>query len=253
MSALNPCVEDVFTALPCMTVFPAPESVFCASDLDKGAWHFMPLVSVELAAINPDWSGQIHLLNSCEPCEGVVGEHGDGHFNDWLQPSWIAFRLDAHSRYSLLGDWRYFALAQADKLPPKPQPQHLVPKDPILAHYQMQHASHQLAKARYLETGRLISANQYSDPHRDVSQEACALLDQLGGRAGAGNWANSSAGYRVDFDPDGDTAHPVAPTGEPFQFICAATAYNYCATGAGWVLLFYEPQTRTALLTFDWS
>ncbi|WAC68222.1 hypothetical protein [Microbacterium sp. SL75] len=41
--------------------------------------------------------------------------------------------------------------------------------------------------------------------------------------------------------------------GRPFQFIAATSGYPWRWHGADAILLFFEPETRTAVLTFDFS
>ncbi|MBD0690397.1 hypothetical protein [Streptomyces sp. CBMA123] len=38
-----------------------------------------------------------------------------------------------------------------------------------------------------------------------------------------------------------------------FRFVAAVPGYHYRRGGADWILLFFEPVERLALLTFDWS
>ena len=41
--------------------------------------------------------------------------------------------------------------------------------------------------------------------------------------------------------------------GKSFFFVASVADYNWCATGADSILLFYEPENRIALFTFDWT
>ncbi len=38
-----------------------------------------------------------------------------------------------------------------------------------------------------------------------------------------------------------------------YKFIAEVAAYNYCGTGADAILMFYEPDSRMVLITFDWT
>lgn len=48
--------------------------------------------------------------------------------------------------------------------------------------------------------------------------------------------------------------HPAGHAdGARFRFVAGVTGWEYRAMGADRILLFYEPVSRVALLTFDWS
>ena len=64
-------------------------------------------------------------------------------------------------------------------------------------------------------------------------------LETIGGMDEDGEWDEAAAAY------------PVMPDGRRFHFIAATTGYHHCASGADAVLLFFEPESRTALITFD--
>ena len=58
-----------------------------------------PPSAIDLGAIEPEWSGWIHLLSPLEPCEGYVGDHTGAAHNACTRENWLAFRLDADDRY----------------------------------------------------------------------------------------------------------------------------------------------------------
>ena len=66
-------------------------------------------------------------------------------------------------------------------------------------------------------------------------------IETIGGVDEDGEWDDEAAAY------------PVMPDGRRFRFIAATTGYHHCASGADAVLLFFEPESRTALITFDWG
>ncbi|MEY9842182.1 hypothetical protein [Streptacidiphilus sp. EB103A] len=57
--------------------------------------------------------------------------------------------------------------------------------------------------------------------------------------------------FPVDYD--GDRAWPIGPAGRRFEFVAAVPGWHYRSSGADWIMLFFEPVDRLALLTFDWS
>ncbi|WP_431823616.1 hypothetical protein [Burkholderia sp. F1] len=238
-------IEDIDTAQPYLKVYPADSDVF-AEPSSPVARHVHPLVSIDLAAVDPSWQGWIHLVSPVEPYDGLVGQSTAEFHNDYLRANWIGFRLDANDRYELLGDLRYFYLENP------PNDDDADDRQDLEQHYAEQQASIDAARRRYAQHGRLYSANQYAPADRDFSQETpCNLVDQLGGGVGWGNWCSTSD-FPID-DSDKDDIRPIGPDGARFRFVAAVTGWEYRGVGPGWILLFYEPASRVALLTFDWS
>ena len=113
-------------------------------------------------------------------------------------------------------------------------------------------ANYQAAKAHFQATGELKPP---SHPVRDN------FIDQLGGACWFGNWASSPnppSAYEMRFKDDVDEDDPegnvfISHKGKPFFQAAAVPAYHYGCQGADWIILFYEPESRIALMTFDWS
>lgn len=80
-----------------------------------------------------------------------------------------------------------------------------------------------------------------------------ALVDQLGGDAGFGNWAEFPPPAAFRLDTDGASPVLTLADGRPFRFVAATAGYPWRDSGADAILLFVEPETRTAVLTFDWT
>lgn len=215
--------ENIDEPQPFLRPFPEPEDVF-VEPVQKYVRHFLPLVSIDLSAVDPNWQGWIHLLNPCEPEDGLIGEYTTEHHNEFCSENMISFRLTQDNKYEFLGDWRYFLLEHEDA----------GEYTDLQAHYQQQHASLAASKAKFEAKGRL--------EHN--------LLEQLGGVVG---WGNFSSSLPFIDDTDLSNVKPLTSDGKPFHFVAGVPAYHYCATGPDWILLFFEPESRTALMTFDWT
>ncbi|WP_419688031.1 hypothetical protein ACN22W_28545 [Burkholderia theae] len=238
-------IEGIVTPQPGLKVYPPDADVF-AEPAAALARHLHPLVSIDLSAVDPSWHGWVHLLSPVEPYDGLVGQSTTAYHNAYLRANWIGFRLDGNSRYTLLGDPRYFYLEN----PPGERDARY--RQQLEQHYAEQQASIEAARLRFAEHGRLYSANRFAPAERDFSREKpCNLVDQLGGTVGWGNWSGT-ADFPVD-DSDPDDIRPIGPDGARFRFVAGVTGWEYRAMGADWILLFYEPVNRVALLTFDWS
>ncbi|HEY0076561.1 MAG TPA: hypothetical protein VGB77_20900 [Abditibacteriaceae bacterium] len=247
-------IENITAPQPYLKIYPAPEEVF-AEPVELYARHLMPFVSIDLAVVNPDWQGWIHMVNTVEPYDGSVGQDTHEFHNYYLRENWIGFHLNDQGRYELLGDFRYFELEYI-KNPPTPLSKLDLRRSQNQAqaleeYYATQHASLAAAKERFTRSGVFHSQNfvRYN-PDCDLSQkEPSTLIRQLGGGVEAGNWD-----YGFPFDEiDEENIRPLAPDGTPFHFIASVRGWDYCASGADEILLFYERNSKIALLTFDWS
>jgi len=102
---------------PYLHPFTEAQDVFASAEHNGGvspeqaAYLAPPLLSIDLAAVNPDWVGRIHIVTVLEDSEITDGYFADGmeaFHSYYTHSNWIGFQLDDHSRYSLLGDWRCF-------------------------------------------------------------------------------------------------------------------------------------------------
>lgn len=245
---------DIMTPQPYLKVYPNPETVF-GNSVTWCARHLLPLVSIELSSVNPSWSGWVHMINPCEPFEGTIGCMTQSYHSYYCRDNWIGFHLDKDNKYEWLGNWRYFLLE--NDLEDLPDMLAGYPKQTLIKEmqedYERQYMVYKLAKDNYAQQ-QLLYSPSYLDPESGVKKRPDKperLIDQLGGGQSWGNWISSSD---MPLDKSNtDDIVPVTPNGERFHFIAGVPAYHYCATGADWILLFYEPNTRTVLLTFDWS
>lgn len=235
---------NIFEPTPHLRPFPAAADVF-ADPVEKYTQHLTPLLSIELSAVNSAWPGWIHLVNPFEPYEGYIGSDTQPFHTYYLRENWLGFRL-VDGRYSLLGDFRFFQ--REHPLPDSSAPQARQNQRSYLeAHTAEQQASYEAMRACFRREGGLYRSD--TGPYAPTDRRA--LLGQLGGAAPGGNWAVGTD-FPID-SPESDNPRPLTEDGRPFHFIACVAAYNYLATGADDILLFYDPPSQTALFTFDWT
>lgn len=238
--------ERIVAADERVHVLPGPDEVFVADQPWLEAL-LHPLVSIDLAAVAESWTGRVHLLSPVEPEEGLLGEATTAHHNEYTGVNWISFHLDDASRYRFLGERRYFeaedAAASGSSIPE------------LAAHYAQAETEYEGTRARWERLRALVWGDE-DDPtqQRDGWGTDIALVDRLGGDPGWGNWTSYPPPPALRLDQ----SEPVKPVlrladGRPFTFVAATAGYPWRETGADSILLFIEPETRTVVLTFDWS
>lgn len=237
--------EYVMTAGPGLRIYPDPADVFVADQAELAA-HLHPLVSIDLARANPAWHGWIHLLSPLEPSEGCIGDHTTAFHTRLQAVNWLGFTMEG-DHYRLAGDLRYFARAAGPQAVPEPWPGFHAD---LTEHCDRQERSYRAHRESFRREGRLRRLGDDGPRYPDADDSA-AFLDQLGGHAdSAGNWIETDL---FPLERDGERARPIGPAGRPFEFVAAVPGWHYRSSGADWIMLFFEPVDRLALLTFDWS
>lgn len=234
--------REVKTLEPGIGVFPEPSEVF-APEQPWLAQVMHPLLAIDLSLVDPNLSGTVYLVNPIEPFDGLLGENTQAHANEFTGLNWISFQLDGAGRYSFLGVPALFEALTAQ------------PTGADLAEfYTAADAEFAATKVRWHKYGTLTWGD-YEDPTvRRKNWGEPALVDQLGGDPGWGNWTSFPPPAAFQLDETNRTT-PVLrfADGRPFVFIARTAGYPWREEAADAVLLFFEPVSRTAVLTFDWS
>jgi hypothetical protein len=247
----NAPLYNLTHALDGLTVFPDASHVF-AEPVVRYRKYLHALLSIELSLVNPTWTGCVHLLNPVEPYDGCLADDTLPAHTETCKQNWLSCKLDANNRYTLLADFDFFALGSRCAVPRWPEYQNELAKT-----YDQAEKDHLDCQARYQTYGGLYRGKRFKPLEKDDPQsDPKALLEQLGGHAPDGNWADNSA-IEVLHDP----ARGLVPrvTGadmsaiNDFHFIASVPGYHYRSGSADTLLLFYSPSTRIATHTFDWT
>lgn len=232
---------------PRVRAFPDPADVF-APDQPWLERLLHPLVSIELSALDASWSGRVPLLSPVEPEDGLLGEETAAHHDDFAGENWISFRLDEQGRCSFLGQRRFFEIEDLEAAG-SPRAGELGER------YAGAAAQFAATRERFARVGVLTWADR-QDPTRPREGWGFddIIIDVLGGEPGYGNWTEypPPAAFTLD---ESDPATPVLrlADGRPFTFVAATSGYPWREEGADAILVFFEPETRTVALTFDWT
>jgi len=226
-------MRDLMLPMPFLKPFPAAEAVFVEPVADYERF-LNPLVSIDIAAVDPDLSGWVHLVSPIEPYDGLLGQISEQAWGPYLQPNWIGFRLTPEGRYQLLGDFLFFEAALAESEGEA---------DMLSEHYDQQHKSFAACKIAFQQTGQICLVRGAGD------LKPLAVLSQLGGVAPVCNmtWSDVPGAAFTYSDED---AAPRTKDGRLYRFIAAVPGWHYRDSGADQILLFYDPVERIALQSF---
>ena len=238
------------------TPFPEPDTVF-AGDVETHLKYLLPLATVSLKHINPAWEGPIHFVQPVEPYEGVVGEMTTQHHSQLCGENWIGYRIDEHGRYTFATDWEYFLLK---KLESRNASQFDVDDDQLKEHYERARQSYEANRTHFQKFRGLhpsYSLEEYG-VYRD--RDRLELVNQLGGKPGWGNWTGIGDWPLSKHDcdatdefPDETYPLPQAEDGTDYSYIGWLHSFVYVDSSGCNLELFYHPELRLALTTFDWS
>ncbi|ULJ65531.1 DUF6882 domain-containing protein [Wielerella bovis] len=245
-----PVLSDVCEVLPQMQLYPDIKDVFQAQQASWLGKHLLPCFTLDLAALRPDWVGRkIHMLLPCEPEEGYIGEATEAAHNEFCGTNWLALRLDEQNRCEFLANEAYFhAACEPDN-------------DSLQEHIAAQHDTFQSYRAERAANG---------------NSNETVLINHLGGKIQEGNWTfdpplptafacdTNAEYYRYENSRqngikllqqqiDGTDAVRISYQGKPFYFICSSSGWAWAEYGADDMLLFYEPESRIVLMTFDYT
>src|SRR5262245_39698952 len=88
--------------------FPDARCVF-ANRVEEHSQFLLPLATLSLSYLSPNWGGDIHFIMPIEPCpgRGVVGERSREYHNYLCRPNWVGYRM-IDNRCELACDFRFF-------------------------------------------------------------------------------------------------------------------------------------------------
>jgi len=233
-----------------LQAFPKAEDIF----VKEQQWlknHFLPLMSIDLAEINPDWTGQkVYMLCPFEPYGGYIGDNTTEYHNEYTAPNWFAFRLTDDNKFEFLSKEGYFERTAIH---------HWDFNSEEEKEFQEMKEKYLQNKEGFAEYG-YIPSRSYKDKEGNIHKGN--LLDILGGHIIGGNWVGtiSSKEYPKAFDMKLEYENQSSPDwikisyqGNPFYFIADTASYNWCGGHIDGIIMLYEPVSRIVLFTFDYS
>ena len=232
-----------------LQAFPKAEDIF----VKEQPWlknHFLPLMSIDLAEINPDWAGQkLYMLCPFEPYEGYIGDNTTEYHNEYTAPNWLAFRLTDDNKFEFLGKEGYFERTAIHHWDFDSEEEEL---------FREMADNYEKSKENLAKYGTLVNLH-YPEYNGKLNRET--FLEILGGEPQYGNWCSTiedeeyPKAFKMnieDGEEDDEVVFDISYKGNPFYLISEATAYHWMGAG-GYIIMLYEPVSRIVLFTFDYS
>jgi hypothetical protein len=167
--------------------FPAPEDVF-ARDVQRHSEFLLPLATVDLSHLSPNWDGKLHFVLPIEPNDGVVGEETKPYHNYLCRDNWIGYNV-VSNKYELACDFGFF-LKSHDNVPSGRRA--LQARQALETHYERVCEGFRLRRSHFQEQRCMHNAwarKKRSGGYADADR--VALVRDLGGVSLGGNWAQS--------------------------------------------------------------
>jgi len=241
--------------------FPDPGGVF-ASKVEEHAEYLLPVGTLSLSRLSPDWSGDIHFLLPVEPLGGYgyLGEKSVPYHNYLCRTEWLGYHL-RDSKCELACDFRYFHKKYYAEHPPQDKYQ-IDEASQLDAYYQQTHAYFDRCRRNFQKNGFLnLRTEEFPGSKQLTEDDGCVLVDGLGGLSFSSNWSVSNfpmSRYPGEYEVDGEIGEwvrvvPQTEDGRDFVFIGQFDMWDYMEYSNGSLLLFYDPVENTALTTIDWG
>lgn len=177
--------------------FPKPSDVF-TDPVDRHSEFLLPLATISLRHLSPDWDENIHVAMPIEPAAGwgCVGERSKEYHNYLCRPNWIGYHL-VEGKLQLACNFRYFHKEYFKEHPPKDQ--HAKNEiDDLGTHYVETRLEFDCRRQYFREHGLLINSTrpyrkgepiEVDAPWTSENGLSLPLISGLGGRSEKTNWA----------------------------------------------------------------
>jgi hypothetical protein len=232
--------------------FPSYEEVFYA-ELEQHKKHFLPLCSINLQCVDPDWDEWLHIVSVKEIHDGCVGENTKGSHTHFTKEDTLDFNI-IDGKYQFEAGWSYF---QADET--------------IEAVYFQNETDYEARKQFFLRHGKVYpyssfgrafeSAEALEQEFRDKQTAGWGLeypavngiLDDVRFTTDEGQILLEDCAHEEDaFDYTNLLYVPKDEDGHVFTYIGFATGYYFQAFGADRIYLFFSKKLKKAVICFEY-
>ena len=233
-----------------LQVFPKAEDIFVKEQL----WlknHFFPLMSIDLAEINPDWAGQkVYMLFLLESYEFYIVKNENKYHNEYTAPNWFAFRLTDDNKFEFLGKEGYFERTAIHQwnFDSEKEREFQKNREEMTKNNLTIEKKEGLFQINYINyDGKLFNIKLFNNLDNNI-----AYL----------NWSKKidentcPRNFHMEKEKKEKTDEMkinISYEGNPFYFITSMASHNFCGDNVDTIIMLYEPVSRIVLYTFDYS
>ncbi len=248
------------------TFFPEPETVF-AGDTAMHKDHFLPLATVNATQAGLEPHTTLHFISPIEPCDGIIGEYTKTFHTDFCRPNWVAFDV-VDNRYRFRADERFFLqklladdpTALRGAFPKNPSYETEI-GDELAAHtadirdrYNQAKQSYHQGKLPHDQLENQMFLGSYpADANWRVCSEVPLEEQQIivSNDDYVSRWGAPAKPGSTD-DIHTSAFFPLTTDNRTFTYVGSLEGNEFGANPCT-NLLFYDPASKIALLTFDWT
>ena len=220
-----------------LQVFPKAEDIF----VKEQPWlknHFLPLMSIDLAEINPDWAGQkVYMLF----LQFYIVKNENRYNNEYTTPNWFAFRLTDDNKFEFLGKEGYF-------------------EQTAIHQWNFDSEEEREFQKNNLKIEKKEGLFQINYINYDGKLFHIKLVNNLDNNIAYLNWSEKidentcPRNFHMEKEKKGETDKMkinISYKGNPFYFITSMASHNFCGDNVDTIIMFYEPVSRIVLFSFD--
>ena len=237
--------------------FPSYEEVFY-DQLEQHKKHFLPICSINLKCIDPEWDEWLHIVSAKEIHEGCVGELTQQFHTNFSKEDMLGFDV-IDGKYKFEADWRYFDIEQE-------------PSDQLEEAYVQNEKDYEIRKEYYERNQKIYPYSSFGKELSSVEEleqefakkqasgwgldypKVNGLLDDIRFMTKEGRVLLEDCDHEEEaFDYTNLLYVPKDEDGHPFTYIGFATGYYFQAYGADRIYLFYNKDLKKAIICFEYT
>jgi hypothetical protein len=254
--------QALYSATEYYRPFPEPRDVF-ADRIDEHVEYLLPVGTLSLQHLSPEWSGELHIVLPIEPVGGYgyLGERSEAYHNYLCRANWLGYFI-RDNRIRLACDFRYFHKAYYAENPPDDEV-YAEEAAELPSHYADTRQQFAACAAHFRQHGWLCADPEKWSPERDPEMYRRTLVQDLGGVSFDGNWSCDDDGFPFSRYPDQyedrgkmyecERVLPRTEDGRDFVYIGEVENWNYIGQTNGMLVVFYDPKDQIVLTTIDWT
>ena len=233
-----------------LQAFPKAEDIF----VKEQQWlknHFLPLMSIDLAEINPDWAGhKVYMLFLIESYECYIVKNENKYHNEYTTPNWLAFHLTNDNKFEFLGKEGYFERTTIHHWDFDSEEERKIQKNIgyIAENNFTIEKKEGLFQINYINyDGKLFNIRLFNNLDENIAYHNWSK-----------NFDENTCPKKFHIEKEkkektDETKINILYKGNPFYFITSMSSHNPYGNNIDTIIMFYEPISRIVLYTFDFT